>query len=88
MLKLNDLVDSNFGISFEDFTTEGITANKFVTVKEFIDNPDTVEMFRFNNSYGGIKFHNEVYEYLDSKFFPKTEQIVRKAARNGIVKLN
>jgi hypothetical protein len=81
ILSLTDKVEEQFGYPRQWFKPG---ANlKFVTVKEFIDNPKTVETWRFLNSYNNdIKFSNEVYEYIDKRFFTKRERAERKKVRD------
>jgi hypothetical protein len=81
ILSLTDKVEEQFGYPQEWFKPEADC--KFVTVKEFIDNPETVERWRYLNSHNNdIKFSNEVYEYIDRRFFTEEEQSERKIARD------
>jgi len=81
ILSLTDKVEEQFGYPQEWFKPEADC--KFVTVKEFIDNPETVGTWRYLNSYKGeIGFSNDVYEYVDEKFFTEEERFERKKARD------
>lgn len=81
ILSLTDKVEEQFGYPQQWFKPEADC--KFVTVKEFIDNPKTVETWRYLNSYNdNIEFSNEVYEYIDERFFTEAEQVERKKARD------
>ena len=87
-LNLKSIVDKTSGIPKSHFKEEYQKENEnFCTLKEFIDNPDTVEQFRYNNQYlTHIKYNNEVYEYIDSFNFDKKECEKRKKQRNDNTK--
>ncbi len=57
--------------------------DNFCTLREFINNPDTVEQFRYMNSYQDnvFKFSSDVYEYLDSIYCSPEEAFIRKELR-------
>lgn len=81
ILSLTDKIEKESGYPQEWFKLEN--GLKFVTVKEFIDDIDTLETFRHINSYeDGIEFGNDVYDYIDEKYFTGEERLKRKKARD------
>ena len=81
VLKLNSNVDNHFGIPKFQFK-KGADV-KFCTVKEFIDNPETIETFRYIMSRREIDFSYEVYDYIDSFRCTKKERRKRKRLRDS-----
>ncbi len=82
-LNLNTQVCKKTGFNKKLFKKEFQNTIDFCSFKEFIDNPDTVETFRFMNSYDdNVTFSNDIYEYLDSLFYNKDDCANRKAKRD------
>lgn len=85
LLNLKSVICKLTGTPKSYFKEEFQNKKDFCTVKEFIDNPDTVETFRFMNSYDNtLDFSNDVYEYLDTLFYDEKECIKRKKQREKI----
>lgn len=82
VLKLNSRVDNHFGIPKFQFKKEAKNI-EFCTVKEFIDNPETIETFRYIMARREVNFANEVFDYVDSFRFPKNVRRNRKRARDA-----
>jgi len=82
-LSLTSKVEKRFGYPQECFKPENNL--EFVTVKELIDNPETVDVWRYLNSYrrDEIRFNNDVYEYIDERFFTEEERLERKKVRDS-----
>ena len=82
ILSLTDKIDEKFG--FPQSWLKPDLNTKFVTVKEFIDNPETVDTWRYINSYvEGIEFSSDVYEHIDKRFFSAEECEARKKDRDS-----
>ena len=80
-LKLTDLVDSKECIPYSFYDPNSNI--DFITLQCFLDNEENHETFRYLNNYNQeIEFENEVYEYLDSKFYSEENSLKRKQIRN------
>lgn len=67
ILSLTDKVEKKSGYPQEWLKSK--TGRRFITVKKFIDNPETAERFRYINLYNKkIQFSDEVKEYVKKKF--------------------
>jgi len=82
VLKLNSSVDNHFGIPKFQFKKDAKNI-EFCTVKEFIDNPKTIETFRYIMAVREIDFSYEVYDYIDSFRCTKKERRKRKRLRDS-----